>query len=285
MMDHFLSHTINTLIDLESNDQNSNHNNNNNNVDNHATDNTHVYQNHAHRKLTQTVNSTELTQISDPLNATLTIIPNVNTTLPRLHRQNSVHFNNEPINISNSTQPTLAIIQNTQITPQQIVNIVRQLNSQSTQQTTNAPNPYYLQAVSTQTPLLVVRRNAQMMYPYLGGSIPMQQSLRPFDGTDPTYTTEVFLNAITANMVMTAEPEQTDSLYHEAWILKRTAMMQMALIGPAQQWYSHLPLEIKKNWQAFCRNFQKKFDNQQSQTPAKILLESLKRASGEQKKY
>ena len=32
----------------------------------------------------------------------------------------------------------------------------------------------------------------------------MQQSLGPFDGTDPTYTTEDFLNDITANMVMTA---------------------------------------------------------------------------------
>ena len=33
----------------------------------------------------------------------------------------------------------------------------------------------------------------------------MQQSLRPFDGTDPTYRTEDFLNAITANMEMTAD--------------------------------------------------------------------------------
>ena len=51
-----------------------------------------------------------------------------------------------------------------------------------------------------------------MMYPYLGGSVPMQQSLRPFDGTETTYTREDFLNAITANMVMTAGPEQTDPL-------------------------------------------------------------------------
>ena len=55
-----------------------------------------------------------------------------------------------------------------------------------------------------------------MMYPYLGGTVPMQQSSRSFDGTDPTYTTEDFLNAITANMVMTAGPEHTDSPYHEA---------------------------------------------------------------------
>ena len=104
-----------------------------------------------------------------------------------------------------------------------------------------------------------------MMYPYLGGSVPMQQSLRQFDCTDPTYKTEDFLNAIKANMVMTAEPGQTDSPYQEAWILKRIAMIQTALIDPAQQWYSHLPLKVKKNWQAFCREFQKTFENQQPQ--------------------
>ena len=84
----------------------------------------------------------------------------------------------------------------------------------------------------------------------------MQQSLRPFDGTDPTYTTEDFLNAITANMVMTAEPEQILSPFHEAWILKRIAVIQTALIEPVQQGYSHLPLDIKKNWQGFFREFQ-----------------------------
>ena len=61
-------------------------------------------------------------------------------------------------------------------------------------------------------------------------------------------------------------------------------MIQTALIGPAQQWYSHLPLDIKKNWQTFCREFQKTFDNQQSQTQAKLLLESITRACGEQNK-
>ena len=35
----------------------------------------------------------------------------------------------------------------------------------------------------------------------------MQQSLRPFDGTDPNYTTADLLNAIKANMVMMAGPE------------------------------------------------------------------------------
>ena len=120
-----------------------------------------------------------------------------------------------------------------------------------------------------------------MMYPFLGDSMPMQQSLRPFDGTDPTYITEDFLNAITAIMAMMARSEQIDSPYHEAWILKRIAMIQTALVGPAQQWYLHLPLDIEKNWQAFCRELQKTFNNQQSQIQAKLLLESVTRASDE----
>ena len=74
-----------------------------------------------------------------------------------------------------------------------------------------------------------------MMYPYLVGSVLMQQSLKPFDGTDPTYTTEDLSNAITANMVMTAGPEQIDLPYHKAWVLKRIAMIQTTLIGPAHQ--------------------------------------------------
>ena len=89
--------------------------------------------------------------------------------------------------------------------------------------------------------------------------MPMQQSLRPFDGTDPTYTTKDFLIIITANMVMTAGPGPTESPFHEAWILKQNAMIQTALIGPAQQWYSHPPLcilpRISENNRKHKQNF------------------------------
>ena len=49
----FSSHTVNTLVDLEDNDQNNNQNINNNNSNNHnsttnTTDNTYFYQNHQH---------------------------------------------------------------------------------------------------------------------------------------------------------------------------------------------------------------------------------------------
>ena len=57
-------------------------------------------------------------------------------------------------------------------------------------------------------------------------------------------------------------------------------MIHAALIGPAQQYYSHLSLKIRKNWPAFPK-FSKDHDNQRSQTQAKILLESIIRATGE----
>ena len=44
----------------------------------------------------------------------------------------------------------------------------------------------------------------------------MQKSLKAFDGTDPAYTIEDFLKAITPNVVMTAGSKQVDSPYHEA---------------------------------------------------------------------
>ena len=125
----FLSRTVNTWIDLENNDQNSKNINNNNNVTHNIIDNTLICQNYQHR---QPVNLTELTQNSDPMNTALPILPKVNTPLPRLHKQNSVHFNTKSTILYNSTQPMPVSNHNFQITPQQLVNIVRQLNSQIT---------------------------------------------------------------------------------------------------------------------------------------------------------
>ena len=95
------THTRNTIIDLGDNDQNNNQNNNNNNNHNSTTNttaSTHIDQKYQQR---QPVNSTELSQNLDRLDTTIPILPNVNTPLPRLHRQNSVHFDMKPINFTN----------------------------------------------------------------------------------------------------------------------------------------------------------------------------------------
>ena len=119
----FSSHTVNTLIGLGSHDDN----NSNITITNDTTSNTNIYENHRHR---QSAKSTELTQNSDPLNTILPKLPNKNTHLARLQRQNSAHFNTKPIILKTSTQPTLTNNQNIQLTPQQLVNFFRHLNSQ-----------------------------------------------------------------------------------------------------------------------------------------------------------
>ena len=50
-----------------------------------------------------------------------------------------------------------------------------------------------------------------MIYPHFVGTVPVQQYLQPFDGIDPTCTTEDFLKAIAENLVMAAGTEQVGS--------------------------------------------------------------------------
>ena len=141
----FTSHFVITLslIDLEKNKTNNSNNNNKNNqeVVNDTTHNTNISEDH---RIRQTVNSTELTQYANCLITTLPLLPNINKTLLRLQRQKSVHFNNEPVVLNTFTRPTLTNNQNILSSPQQLVNFVRQINSQNDQPTTNDPTPYYL---------------------------------------------------------------------------------------------------------------------------------------------
>ena len=94
------------------------------------TNSTIIYENHKNQ---QPTNSIELTHGPDPLNTTLLILPNLNTQLPPLRRQYSVHFPTEPVILNTSAQSSRNK-KNIQLTPQQLVNFVRQFNSQNNQQ-------------------------------------------------------------------------------------------------------------------------------------------------------
>ena len=101
----------------------------------------------------------------DLIYTTPPFLANVKTSLPRSQRQNSVQLNTEPVILNTSSQPASTNNQILHLTPQQLVNFVRKLNSKNIQQTTNAPSAYHLQAASTQTPSQVFRRNEKMVYP------------------------------------------------------------------------------------------------------------------------
>ena len=80
-----------------------------------------------------------------------------------------------------------------------------------------------------------------------------------FTGTDPEYSVEDYLNAVTANLILNIGPEPINTPLHQNWIHRRTALKQTTLDGAAQKWFSVLPIEIKSDWKRFTKEFSKMF--------------------------
>ena len=132
---------------------------------------------------------------------------------------------------------------------------------QPTQMQNEIPLPYYLQQheitrnqLSNFSQMPNAAESLQMtMNPYLmgGSSITSNKPLMVFTGTDPEYSVEDYLNAVTANLILNIGPEPINTPLHQNWIHRRTALIQTTLDGAAQKWFSVLPLEIKSNWKSF----------------------------------
>ena len=59
------------------------------------------------------------------------------------------------------------------------------------------------------------------MNPYLMGesSISSYKPLVAFSGTDPEYSVEDYLNAVTANLILNIGPEPVNTPLHQNWIM------------------------------------------------------------------
>ena len=56
-----------------------------------------------------------------------------------------------------------------------------------------------------------------------------------FTGTDPEYSVEDYLNAVTANLILNIGPEPISTPLYQNWIHRRTALIQTTLDGAAQK--------------------------------------------------
>ena len=56
-----------------------------------------------------------------------------------------------------------------------------------------------------------------------------------FTGTDPEYSVEDYLNAVTANLILNIGPESINTPLHQNWIHRRTSLIQTTLDGAAQK--------------------------------------------------
>ena len=140
---------------------------------------------------------------------------------------------------------------------------------QPTQRQNEIPLPYYLQQheitkrqLTNFSQLPNATDSLQItMNPYLtgGSSKTSNKPLMVFTGTDPEYSVEDYLNAVTANLILKIGPESINTPIHQNWIHRRTALLQTTLDGAAQKGFSVLPIETKSNWKNSLKNFQKLF--------------------------
>ena len=121
------------------------------------------------------------------------------------------------------------------------------------------------------------------MNPYLmgGSSITSNKPLMVFTGTDPEYSVEDYLNAVTANLILNIGPEPINTPLHQNWIHRRTALIQTTLDGAAQKWFSVLPIEIKSNWKRFTQEFSKMFDSERNKQQQRVLCNEIRRLPNE----
>ena len=81
-----------------------------------------------------------------------------------------------------------------------------------------------------------------------GSSISSNKPLMVFTGTDPEYSVEDYLNAVTANLSLIIGLDPVNTPLHQNWIHRCTALIQTTLGCTAQKWFSVLPIEIKSDW-------------------------------------
>ena len=97
------------------------------------------------------------------------------------------------------------------------------------------------------------------MNPYLmgGSSKTSNKPLMVFTGTDPEYSVEHNLNAVTANLILNIGPKPRNTPLHHNWIHRRTALIQTTPDGAAQKWFSILSIDIKSYWKNSHKILQK----------------------------
>ena len=119
--------------------------------------------------------------------------------------------------------------------------------------------------------------------PYLmgGSSLQSNKPLMVFTGTDPDYSVEHYLNAVTANLILNIGPEPINTPLHQKWLHRRTMLIQTMLDGAAQKWFSVLPIAIKSDWKRFTQEFSKMCDSERNKQHQRVLCNEIRRLPNE----
>ena len=75
-----------------------------------------------------------------------------------------------------------------------------------------------------------------------------------FTGTNES-SVEYYLNAVTANLILSIGPESINKPLHQNCVHRSTALLQTLLKGAAQKWFPVLHKEIKSDWKRLTQEF------------------------------
>ena len=114
-----------------------------------------------------------------------------------------------------------------------------------------------------------------------GSTITSNKPLMVFTGTDPEYSVEDYVNAVTANLILNIGPEPINTPLHQNWILRRIGLIQTKLDDSAQKWFSLLPIDIKTDLKRFTKEFSKMFDSERNKQHQKVLCNEIRRLPNE----
>ena len=121
------------------------------------------------------------------------------------------------------------------------------------------------------------------MNPYLMSEsfLSSNKPLMVFTGTDPEYSVEDYLNAVTANLILNVGPEPVNTPIHQNWIHRSTALIQTTLDGATQKWFSVLAINNKSDWKRFTQEFSKIFDTERNKQHQGVLCNEILRLPNE----
>ena len=119
------------------------------------------------------------------------------------------------------------------------------------------------------------------MNPFLmgGSSITSNKQLVLFTETDPEYSKDHYLNAVTANLILNIGPEPITTPLHQNWIHMKISLT--TLDDAVQNWFSVLPIEIESDWKQFKQEFLKIFDSERKEQHQRVLCNKVRRPSNE----
>ena len=215
--------------------------------------------------------------------------------------QNRKTFPENPLDIQNQQPPQMPNSYNTQsFQTIQSQNPMTMHSYQPNQMQNEIPLPYYLQQHEitknqltnfSQIPNAAESLQRTMNPNLMGGSsitsnkplmvFTQTTNIKQTTGTDPEYSVEDYLNAVTANLILNIGPAPINTPLHQNWIHRRTALIQTTLDGAAQKWFSVVPIEIKSDWKRFTQEFSKMFDSERNKQHQRVLCKEIRRLPNE----